>query len=68
MQSPRSPSRMSAPQPDSMKRRMLAAKGVKFEHHDLPDTTRAGDVHLSGDVQVAWFKDLDGNILSIVNR
>jgi catechol 2,3-dioxygenase-like lactoylglutathione lyase family enzyme len=48
--------------------RTLAAKGVKFEHYDLPDTTRAGDVHTSGDVKVAWFKDPDGNILSIVNR
>jgi catechol 2,3-dioxygenase-like lactoylglutathione lyase family enzyme len=48
--------------------RTLAAKGVKFEHYDLPDTTRAGDVHTSGDVKVAWFKDADGNILSIVNR
>jgi catechol 2,3-dioxygenase-like lactoylglutathione lyase family enzyme len=48
--------------------RTLAAKGVKFEHYDLPETTRAGDVHISGNVKVAWFKDPDGNILSIVNR
>lgn len=27
-----------------------------------------GDVHVAGDVKVAWFKDPDGNILSIVNR
>ena len=48
--------------------RTLVARGVKFEHYDLPETTRAGDVHISGDVRVAWFKDPDGNILSIVNR
>jgi catechol 2,3-dioxygenase-like lactoylglutathione lyase family enzyme len=48
--------------------RTLRAKGVKFEHYDLPDTQRAGDVHVSGDVKVAWFKDPDGNILSVVNR
>jgi catechol 2,3-dioxygenase-like lactoylglutathione lyase family enzyme len=48
--------------------RTLVAKGVKFEHYDLPETTRAGDVHISGNVKVAWFKDPDGNILSIVNR
>jgi catechol 2,3-dioxygenase-like lactoylglutathione lyase family enzyme len=48
--------------------RTLSAKGIRFEHYDLPDTTRAGDVHVSGDVRVAWFKDPDGNILSIVNR
>jgi catechol 2,3-dioxygenase-like lactoylglutathione lyase family enzyme len=48
--------------------RTLKAKGVKFEHYDLPDTKRQGDVHVSGDIKVAWFKDPDGNILSIVNR
>ena len=48
--------------------RTLKAKGVKFEHYDLPDTKRQGDVHVSGDIRVAWFKDPDGNILSVVNR
>jgi catechol 2,3-dioxygenase-like lactoylglutathione lyase family enzyme len=48
--------------------RTLKAKGVRFEHYDLPDTRREGDVHVSGDVKVAWFKDPDGNILSVVNR
>lgn len=48
--------------------RTLHAKGVKFEHYDLPDTRREGDVHISGDIKVAWFKDPDGNILSVVNR
>ena len=45
----------------------LKAKGVSFEHYDMPDTTRKGDVHVTVDVRVAWFKDPDGNILSIVN-
>ena len=48
--------------------RTLRAKGVKFEHYDLPETRREGDVHISGDIKVAWFKDPDGNILSVVNR
>ena len=48
--------------------RTLKAKGVKFEHYDLPDTKRDGDLHVSGDIRVAWFKDPDGNILSVVNR
>lgn len=48
--------------------RTLKGKGVKFEHYDLPRTRREGDVHISGDVRVAWFKDPDGNILSVVNR
>jgi catechol 2,3-dioxygenase-like lactoylglutathione lyase family enzyme len=47
--------------------RTLQAKGVRFEHYDLPDTRREGDVHISGDIKVAWFKDPDGNILSVAN-
>jgi catechol 2,3-dioxygenase-like lactoylglutathione lyase family enzyme len=47
--------------------RTLKAKGVVFEHYDLPGTTRQGDVHVAGKTRVAWFKDPDGNILSIVN-
>ena len=46
----------------------LRSRGVKFEHYDLPDTEREGDVHVAGDIKVAWFKDPAGNILSIVNR
>ena len=45
----------------------LAAKGVRFEHYDLPGTRREGDVHIAGDLKIAWFKDPDGNILSIVS-
>ena len=48
--------------------RTLKAKGVTFEHYDLPQTRRDGDLHVAGDVKVAWFKDPDGNILSVVNR
>lgn len=48
--------------------RTLKGRGVQFEHYDLPDTKREGDVHLTGDIKVAWFKDPDGNILSVVNR
>jgi catechol 2,3-dioxygenase-like lactoylglutathione lyase family enzyme len=48
--------------------RELKSKGVVFEHYDLPEMTRQGDVHLSGDLKVAWFKDPDGNILNIINR
>jgi catechol 2,3-dioxygenase-like lactoylglutathione lyase family enzyme len=46
----------------------LSAKGATFEHYDdLPDTTRDGDVHMIGDLKGVWFKDPDGNILSLVN-
>jgi catechol 2,3-dioxygenase-like lactoylglutathione lyase family enzyme len=45
----------------------LKAEGVTFEHYDMPGMTREGDVHIGGPMRVAWFKDPDGNILSIVN-
>ncbi len=48
--------------------RALKAKGVAFEHYDMPGITREGEVHIGGDMKVAWFKDPDGNILNIVNR
>src|SRR5262245_22346514 len=48
--------------------RTLKGKGVKFEHYDLPGMRREGDVHVAGDIKAAWFKDPDGNILSVVNR
>jgi catechol 2,3-dioxygenase-like lactoylglutathione lyase family enzyme len=41
----------------------LKAKGVTFEHYDMPDTKLEGDVHVAGDMRIAWFKDPDGNIL-----
>lgn len=47
--------------------RALKAKGVVFERYDLPETTHDGDVHVAGDLRVAWLKDPDGNILSLVN-
>jgi catechol 2,3-dioxygenase-like lactoylglutathione lyase family enzyme len=45
----------------------LKAKGVAFEHYDFPDMKREGDVHIAGNTRAAWFKDPDGNILSIVD-
>lgn len=46
----------------------LKAKGIAFEHYDMPNTTRKGDVHVMGETKAAWFKDPDGNILAMVNR
>ena len=46
----------------------LKRKGVTFEHYDLPDTVRKGDIHESGSVRNAWFKDPDGNIHALSNR
>jgi catechol 2,3-dioxygenase-like lactoylglutathione lyase family enzyme len=45
----------------------LKAKGVAFEHYDMPEMTREGDIHVAGTMKVAWFKDPDGNILNIAS-
>ena len=47
--------------------RDLKARNVEFEHYDLPETKRQGDVHVSGSMKNAWFKDPDGNILAIMS-
>lgn len=48
--------------------RALAQKGVRFEHYDdLPETRRDGDLHFAGKLKLAWFKDPDGNIHSLVS-
>jgi extradiol dioxygenase family protein len=46
----------------------LKDKGVVFEHYDFPGVTLEGDVHVMGKRRNAWFKDPDGNILSVVSR
>ncbi|MFL6710561.1 MAG: VOC family protein [Massilia sp.] len=43
----------------------LAAKGVMFEHYDMPGLSLEGDVHVGEGMKVAWFRDPDGNILSL---
>ena len=47
--------------------RTLRTRGVPFLHYDLPDTTRQGDIHVSGDRKVAWCHDPDGNILCLAH-
>lgn len=49
----------------------LRAKGVTFEHYDVPGMTREGDVHavdMAGGFRTVWFKDSDGNILNLANQ
>lgn len=43
----------------------LQRKGVKFEHYGLPHQNAQGVWSAPGGAKVAWFKDPDGNILSI---
>ena len=43
----------------------LKSRGVVFEHYDMPMLKLEGDLHVADGMKVAWFKDPDGNILSI---
>jgi len=46
----------------------LKKKGVEFEHYpELPGVTLEGDLHRTGSMVGAWFKDPDGNILCVGN-
>ncbi|MEO6049429.1 MAG: VOC family protein [Candidatus Kapaibacterium sp.] len=47
--------------------RELKEKGVMFEHYDMPPMKLEGDIHVTGGMKVAWFKDPDGNILNVIN-
>ncbi len=45
----------------------LKDKGIFFEHYDLPGLEPRGDLYVGeGGFKTAWFKDPDGNILSLV--
>lgn len=46
----------------------LEKKGVTFERYDFPDVRHEGALHVMGPMKVAWFKDPDGNIISLMNR
>jgi catechol 2,3-dioxygenase-like lactoylglutathione lyase family enzyme len=46
----------------------LKGKGVKFEHYDMPNIKLEDDIHVDGNMKVAWFKDPDGNILNLINE
>ena len=45
--------------------RALKEKGIFFEHYDLPGLEQKGDLHVAEGFKTAWFKDPDGNILSL---
>jgi hypothetical protein len=46
----------------------LKSRGVQFEHYDLPEMKRQGDVYSGGGARAAWFKDSEGNILAIIQN
>jgi len=46
----------------------LSARGVRFEHYEMPKTDAKG-IHRTPEVRpVAWFRDPAGNILSIIQE
>lgn len=46
----------------------LKARGLEFEHYDMPGVTWDGDVAtIEGMGDAAWFKDSEGNIMCIDN-
>jgi catechol 2,3-dioxygenase-like lactoylglutathione lyase family enzyme len=44
----------------------LKSEGITFEHYDLPGLTQEGDIYTTEGMKTAWFKDPDGNILSLI--
>jgi catechol 2,3-dioxygenase-like lactoylglutathione lyase family enzyme len=49
--------------------RELKEKGIFFEQYDLPGLQRRGDLYVGeGGFKTTWFKDPDGNILSLVEE
>ena len=44
----------------------LKEKGIFFEHYDLPGLEQQGDLYVADGFKTAWFKDPDGNILSLI--
>jgi catechol 2,3-dioxygenase-like lactoylglutathione lyase family enzyme len=46
--------------------RELKDKGILFEHYEMPGLTQQGDLYVAKGFKTAWFKDPDGNILSLV--
>ena len=48
--------------------RELRSKGVKFEDYDMPELKTVNGVATMPGGKGVWFKDSEGNILSIVQR
>jgi predicted enzyme related to lactoylglutathione lyase len=44
----------------------LKARGVEFEHYDMPGERSASGAVSAGGAKAAWFKDSEGNILALV--
>ena len=45
--------------------RDLKDKGIFFEQYDMPGLEKRGDLYVAEGMKTTWFKDPDGNILSL---
>jgi catechol 2,3-dioxygenase-like lactoylglutathione lyase family enzyme len=45
--------------------RDLKDKGIFFEQYDMPGLEKQGDLYVAEGMKTTWFKDPDGNILSL---
>jgi hypothetical protein len=45
----------------------LHERGVTFEEYDYPTLKTVGGIATIGSVKGAWFKDPDGNLLSVIS-
>ena len=48
--------------------RELKDKDISFEHYELEGLTADGDIYSGPGMKTAWFKDPDGNILSLIQE
>jgi len=46
----------------------LKRKGIFFEQYNLPGLEQRGDLYVGEGMKTAWFKDPDGNILSLIEE
>ena len=46
----------------------LKEKGVFFEQYNVPGLEQRGDLYVGEGMKTAWFKDPDGNILSLIEE
>ena len=46
--------------------RELKDKGIFFEQYDMPGLEKQGDLYVAEGMKTTWFKDPDGNILSLL--
>lgn len=46
----------------------LKEKGIFFEKYDVEGLTPRGDIYEGEGMKTAWFKDPDGNILSLIQE